>query len=262
MSSKPTHIVKVDRRKVFASDTLPAEQLVRLEAAFRAGRWWRDRWADREFRSEARRVMRECGGLVLIGPGVSFEIPAAFDEFFEAIEVATPAMYKDDRLKTMSGEAATKEERIGRVMVAIAAFVVVALVAGLIIGYFFGIPFMAYKAIGISMIVMFGVVLLVTHLIRLRARVYLVPGGLAVVRRPARKGMPPRITVFSRDDSCLVFRLVSTGKTVVMMMELWTPAGGKVARAVSQREAMSAVAVWKSAQAPLDDDRLVEVVSF
>lgn len=260
MDEPAIHIVRVARNRSFSCDTLPVEYLARLEAAFRAGRWWRDRWADRAFRAEARRVMRECGGLVLLGPGVKFEIPPAFDEFFEAIEIATPFWERDGRLKTISGEAPTREERVGAVFKVIGIVIAVLLGLGFVLGFFLGFPFRAYRIIGLTLLGWTALVFLIVQLVRIRAHVYLVPGGLAVVRRPPRKGRPPRITVFSRDDSCMVFRLVSTGKTVVMMLELWTHAGRTVGRAVSQREAMSAVAVWKSGQKPLDDDRLVEVV--
>jgi|GEM_PF-3168588 len=255
------HIVRVGRDRSFTSGTLPVEDLSRLEAPFQAARWWRDRWWDRAFRSEARRIMRERGGLILIGPGIQFDIPDAFDEFFEAIEISSLNMRPDERLKSLSGEKPTREERFSRYGKIILIVMGILFACGGVVGYFIGIPWRIVKILGIVIVAIPAFVLLVLQFVRLRSRVYLVPGGVAVVRRPPRKGRPPRITVFSRRDTVLTFRLVSNGKTVTRLMELWTPAGGTVRRGVSQREAMSAVAVWMGDQAPLDDDRLVEVVS-
>lgn len=262
MSRRTTHIIRVGREKSFASDTLEPAQLARLEAVFRAVRWWRDRWRERSFRAEARRVMRESGGLAFIGPGVHFEVPPPFDEFFEAIEIAGATLNDDERLKTISGLKPTRSERIGRVIQYVAVTLGVLAAVGLFVGYFKGFPFRAYRVIAITLMGVGLAIVLLRMLIRLRARLFLVPGGVAVVRRGGRRGGRPRITVFSPADSCLVFRLVHTGKTVILVMELWTHVGKVVRRAVSERTAMSVLAVWRSAQPPLEDDRLEALVTF
>lgn len=256
MDQSVTHIVRVARDKSLASETLSADQLGGLASTFRAVRWWRDRWSDRAVRTEARRVMRENGSLVIIGSGVRFDIPQPFDEFFEAIEIARATTGNDERLKTISGEAPTRQERVLEVFKWIGYSIGILAVVGLMIGFFFGFPFRAFLSIGLSGLAIGVTFLLVALLVRLRDRFFLVPGGVAVVRRAARRGRPPRITVFSRTDSCLVYRIVSTGKSSVLCFELWTHLGRVVRRAVSEREAISLLAVWQSAQAPLEDDRL------
>ena len=205
--------------------------------------------------------MRERGSLVLIGPGISFEIPQPFDEFFEAIEFARPTTGNDDRLRTISGETPTRQERATAVLKWIGYGMALLAAVGLIVGFFLGFPirgylFLAFGAMGVCV-----VLFVVAMLVGLRDRFYLVPGGVAVVRRAARRGRPPRITVFSRTDSVLVYRMVSTGKTMILCFELWTHLGRVVRRAVSEREAISLLAVWQSAQEPLDDDKLEALVS-
>lgn len=262
MSDVSAHIVHVGRDKSFTSESLPTEALARLESNFRAGRWWQDRWSDRAFRSEARHVLRQVGGLVLIGPGVRLEERAAFGEFFEAIEIASPTSGGDPRLKTVSGEAPTRQERYGAVFKTIGIVMGVLLAAGLVIGFFIGLPFLIVKTLLIAAGAVVVLVYLTILLLGRRSRCFLVPGGIAIVRRGPRRGARPRITVFSASDSCLVFRLMSTGKTVVLVMELWTHVGRVVRRAVTEREAISVLAVWRSGHAPLEDDQLEAMLSY
>ncbi len=87
MNRHATAVVQVDRHKHFSSPGLSASALQQLESAFRAGSWWRDRWANRRFRAAARDALREAGSLLLVSPGVSFEIPPPFVEMFEPIEL-------------------------------------------------------------------------------------------------------------------------------------------------------------------------------
>lgn len=262
MSKISAHVVHVDKKKSFSSPTLAGETLRRLEAAFRSGSWWRDKWTARAFRAAARDVLREHGGLVLIGPSVKFEVPPPFSEMFEPIEISTGLSDDRERLKTLSGEKPTQQERWGRVGRWIALFLVSSLPLLMFIAYLRGLP---RQAIAIMMLSIGGtgaIVWLAVTLSRYGDRCFLVPGGVAMIRRPVRRGQPPRVTVLSRADSCLVFRYVTQGKTVVLKMELWTHAGRTVSRGVSEREAMSLLATWQGEMAPPDDSKLMELVSW
>ena len=258
MSTRP-HVVHVDRKKNFSSQTLPDPELKRLETAFRAVPWWRDRWTDRKFRAAAMQIVRDSGGLALIGPGMSFETPQPFAEFFEPIEIATGLGYNSDQLKTLSGAALTKEERAARIFTWFLRLLGLVLVGGLIVAYFRGLPWKVLTVFGGVVGLVALVLTLVFVLNRFTGRWYLLPSGIAIVRRPARRGNAARVTVLSRADTCLVFRYVSTGKTVMLKIELWTPLGKRLHRPLSEREAMSVLAAWQSPHMPPPDERLQEL---
>lgn len=256
------HLVQIDRRRRFTSATLPEAARARLEAAYLSGRWWRDRWTSRGFRDAVRDANREQGGLILLGPALPFEPPPPFAEWFEPVEVGAGTGSDVEALKTISGVKQTREERQRRLANLLA---VIAIGAGLVLLAFSFSPRMPRIAplllLGLTSFVAL-VVFLAVKAQTWRGRWFVVPGGLAVVRRPARRGGPMRITVLSRADSCLAFRYVSTGKTTILFAEVWTHAGRIVRRAVTSREAMSLIAAWSSPHAPPDDDRLVESVTW
>lgn len=262
MTRISAHIVHVDKRKNFSSTTLPADALQRLEASFRAIPWWRDKWTAKTFRVAARDVHREHGGLVLIGPGVKFDIPPPFLEMFEAIEIGTGLGDDGERLKVLSGDAPTSQERWRRIGKWIAVTIATAFVLMFGALIFRGMPqrvlYVVLGAIGFNALVVLGIF----SIQGMGKRCFLIPGGIALVRRPVRRGQPPRITVLSRRDSCVVIRYVHHGKTVVLTLELWTHAGGKVSRAVSEREAMSLIATWQGTVTPPGDEKLMELVSW
>ncbi len=259
MSQSVTHIVQVSRRRHFGSTTLPSAMLARLETAFRAAPWWRDRWAHRGFRAEARTVLRESGGLVLMGPGLSFDAPPPFLEQFEPIEVARGLGEETERLRTLSGDAPTPQERFAWIVK------VIFFVGGVGLVIVFALAFLGMLPRVVPLIIagnilLLGVTLVVVFALRgLTGRWYLVPGAIAIVRRPVRRGLPPRVTVLARADTCLVLRYVHTGKTTILMAELWTHLGRIVRRPVTQREAMSILAAWQSPQTPPPDERLQEL---
>lgn len=260
MKKVNAHVVCVDKKKKFSSATLPSDALLRLETAFGSGSWWRDKWTAKGFRAAARDVLREHGGLVLIGPSVKIEVPPPFSEMFEPIEISTGLGDDRERLKTLSGEAPTREERWRRVGRWAAGFVGVTILALITFAYLRGMP---SRAISIVMLMLAGIGLVVwgVHVRRGHGgRCFLVPGGVAMVRRPLRRGQPPRVTVLSRDDSCMVIRYVHQGKVTVLKMELWTHAGRTVSRSVSEREAMSLLATWQGGMKPPDDSKLMELV--
>ena len=262
MTRVNAHVVCVDKKKKFSSATLPSDALLRLETAFGAGSWWRDKWTAKAFHEAARNVLRKHGGLVLIGPSVKFEVPPPFSEMFEPIEISTGLGDDRERLTILSGEKPTRQERWSRVGRWIAVFAILFFLAVMTIAYLRGLP---RQAITIIMLAFTGTglfVWLAVTLSRYGDRCFLVPGGVAMIRRPVRRGQPPRVTVLSRADSCMVFRYVNQGKTVVFKMELWTHAGRTVSRAVSDREAMSLLATWLGVMTPPDDDKLMELVSW
>lgn len=262
MKKVNVHVVHVDKKKKFSSATLPSDALLRLETAFGAGSWWRDKWTAKAFRAAARDVLREHGGLVLIGPSVKFEVPPPFSEMFEPIEISTGLSDDRERLKTISGEAPTREERWQRVGKWIAVFFGFLGVLMLWVAYLHGMP---KKAVMILVPMMAGIFLLtfgIISLVRLSGRWFLIPGGIAMVRRPIRRGQPPRVTVLSRRDSCLVLRYVHAGKVTVLTAELLTHSRKTVSRALSEREAVSLVATWQGEATPPDDSKLMELVSW
>jgi hypothetical protein len=262
MTKVNAHVVCVDKKKKFSSATLPSDALQRLETAFGAGSWWRDRWTAKAFREAARDVLREHGGLVLIGPSVKFEVPPPFSEMFEPIEISTGLGDDRERLTILSGEKPTQQERLGRVGRWIALSFISSLPLLMVLAYVLGLP---ARAITIILLAFTGtglIVWLAVTLGRYGDRCFLVPGGVAMIRRPVRRGRPPRVTVLSRADSCMVFRYVNQGKVVVLKMELWTHAGRTVSRAVSEREAMSVLATWQGEMTPPEDDKLMELVSW
>ena len=262
MKKVKAHVVCVDKKKKFSSATLPSDALLRLETAFGAGSWWRDKWTAKAFREAARDVLREHGGLVLIGPSVKFEVPPPFSEMFEPIEISTGLGDDRERLKTISGEEPTRQERWTRVGRWIAVFAILFGLAAMTLAYLRGLPRQAITIIMLSIGGTGVIVWLAVTLSRYGDRCFLVPGGVAMIRRPVRRGQPPRVTVLSRTDSCLVFRYVTQGKTVVLKMELWTHAGRTVSRGVSEREAMSLLATWQGEMSPPDDSKLMELVSW
>ncbi|QDV91041.1 hypothetical protein RAS2_21300 [Phycisphaerae bacterium RAS2] len=262
MSSAAVHFVHVDRCKQFTSPTLGSDALAGLKQAFLTRFWGLDRWANAVFRHAVRDLARDRGGLVLIGPGVPFDMPPPFTEKFEPIEVGRGLGDETDRLKTLSGENPTREERIGKTLAWLGGITGVALIAGLAVGFASGQRLAAMSGLLAGAGLVAFTIVIVVALSRRGGHWFLLPGGVAVIRRPARRGGPARITVLSRDDSCLALRYIHTGKTSVLVLELWTHAGGCFRRTVTQREAISIVAAWQSPHDPPPDDKLTELVNW
>lgn len=263
MHANATHFVLVDRKSKLSCATLRPADLEHLEQAFHRASWWRDRWRQPVFRAAALNSARSAGaGLVLIGPGAISEIPPAFDEFFEPIELHGGMGDRTDELKTLSGEHPTSQERVGSVLRWLGAIGGVALLAGGIFALRAGVPTQVIWLIGLGILLPLAIIGLASLAGGFGARWFLVPGGVAILRRPAKRGRPPRVTVFHRGNAVLTFRMVSTGKTSVLMMEIWTLAGKSPKIAVSEREAMSTIATWQSRQTPPADARLEGLVTW
>ncbi len=262
MNTGVTHIVRVNRRRAFSSATLPEQVRARLESVFRAARWWQDRWAHRAFRAAAREVLHVHGGLALIGPGVKVEAPAPFEDMFEPIEITGWIGGDTERLRVLSGDAPTRQERLMWIPRAAGIVAILGVSAIVILAFLGRFPLRAIPPIG-AVILVAALVFTIALLVQSRSgRWFLVPGGIAIVRRPVRRGLPGRVTVVSRSDSCAVLRYVSTGKTVVLMLELWTHAGKTLRRSVSNREAAAVLAAWQSPLTPPPDEKLMELVNW
>lgn len=254
-SPAPTHVVHSDRRRRFLSATLPAGALARLETAFRSGPWYLDRWSRRKFRQAAAEVLASEAreGLILLGPRLPFDAPPPFGEFFEPIELGA----RDGQLRLLSGSAPTRQERQVR-----------------IVAYVLGIP-LAIALLGALLLVLrrgsmrvvavfCGVVLLVGSVVfgvqmlsRLGGRWFLLPGAVAIAR--PRGGGSGRLALCTRRDTCVLVRYVSTGKSTVLIAELWPADGRRWRRAMSHREAIGLLAAWQSPLPPPERERLGEL---
>jgi len=259
MDRTVAHIVLVDRRRNFTSTTLPPDGAAELESAFRAVPWWRDRWSHSNFRAAARRALARHGGLALLGPGTRLEPPPPFTEMFEPIEVAGGFGAERRRLRVLSGDALTRQERFNQLFWPIGALLgLVVISAAFVFPRLVMHPAVSVATVGV--VLALGVVFsIISAVRRWSGRWFLIPGAIAAVRRPARPGRPARITVLSRRDTVLVLRLVSTGKSTMLIMELWAPAGRILRRAVSEREALGVLAAWQSPLDPPPDERLQEL---
>lgn len=197
-------------------------------------------------------------GIVVLGPHMPFEPPPPFDEFFEPIRLLGGTGGRDPRLVTLSGEKPTRDERLARIglpvlyclaLVAAAALLVSALQTrslrepGKVLTGLMGTAAILWAALALG---------------RLGRRWYLVPGGVAIVRRI---GTPrARILVCTPRDTAASLRYVSTGKTTALLLELWR-AERHWKRVVSEREAISFLAAWRSGLAPPAMAQLRELFS-
>lgn len=256
-----TPIVHIGRRRQFTSATLPAPDLESLAAAYRAAPWWRERLKNPRFRAAARDVLRRHGSLVLLGPSVNVQNAPPFAELFEPIEFSAGLGDASEQIRTVAGEAPRRTDWSATLVVLFAATGILAL-ALLALPLLRVMPPAAFgflAAVG----ALVGLIIAGALLAQRRGgRWFLVPGAIAVVRPPARRGQPARVTVLARRDSCLVYRLVSNGKTTTLFVELWTHAGQTFRRPVSSREAAAILAAWQSPHPPPPDERLQELVSW
>lgn len=250
-------IVRVDRRRRCASAGLPAAALERLETALGAGVWFGDRFARKAFRAAVLETLRReaPAGLAIIGPGMHFEVPPAFSEHFEPIQLGVG----DAQLKTLSGAAPTRQERYAGVTLAFVGALVALVLTMMLLPTIrtgnprlIGVPLFAVATIGLTLAIVFG-------LRRLAGTWYLLPGAVAVVRAYGPRA--ERLALRTRLDSCLVVRYVRAGKTVVLCAELLNERGRLLRMRVSEREALSLLAAWQSARPPPAPEQLQELVN-
>lgn len=195
------------------------------------------------------------GGLILIGPRTKIDVPPPFEHLFEPIEFGSD----DERLKTLSGEAPTRQERIKRAAIWAVATIGFLLLAAMVSGLWFGLSrFIATFLLGILILVAVLIVL-VQHLSGFVRTWYLMPGSVAIVRRlrPRRS----RLTILTRFNACGMLRYVYTGKVVMLILEIITLDGRREAIPVSDREAVSFLAAWRSPHPPPSREQLSELLA-
>lgn len=255
------HIVEIDRHGRIASATLAETSRFPLEAAFLRTPWWRSRWQSRSFREASRKLACAAGGLAIVGPGMHFKVPPPFVEQFEPIEIGVGFLGQRRLLETPSGTTPTRQEWLTRIVVR--PLVIVGVIAFLVGLFYFRFhpPRSAVLMVTVmagSTLLSLGVNFVAKHV---RGRWFLLPGAIAVVRRPARRGAAARITILSHGDTCLVLRYMPRGKTRVLMAELWMHLGKLARKHVSQREAISILAAWQSPLDPPPEERLYDIAT-
>ena len=254
-------LVRVDRQRNFSSSTVATETVAKIESAFRAVPWYRDRWRNKGFRSEIYRTLKHLarGGLVLIGPGIKFSDPPPFDELFEPIRLSGGFGADDAQLRVLSGNQPTRQERGKRIALLILSPLLFIGVAAILYGWLRGAGMRIAAVVGLVFgSVGFGLsIALLTE--KLGAHWYLVPGGVAIARS---RGKPAnRLVLRTARDTPAFLRYVSSGKSVILMIELWTADGRRWQRGVSEREAISFLAAWQSAHPPPSIEQLREMVT-
>lgn len=252
--SRPPHLVRVDRRRTLSCDALETDVLARLQATLRAQPWYSDRITRRPFRNAVLDAMRSTGrSIVLLGP-MPFEPPPPFDEVFESIQMGTD----DPQMRTLSGQAPTRQERmatIGLVLLGgLALLVVVPAIMGVLHGHGRAVA-TAALVVAACLGIGFGLILLLG---RFQGDWFLVPAGV-VVRRWRRRAREPLVLLTPRDTAALI-RYVSTGKTTVLILELWRSDGRSWRRAVTEREAMTFLAAWRSDEPAPPIERVRELL--
>src|SRR5262245_46747349 len=73
----------------FAAPSLPGPAVEQLALAFRSASLWRDRWKNTNFQAAVRDILRDHGGLILIGSEMPFQLPPPFNEMFEPVEIGS-----------------------------------------------------------------------------------------------------------------------------------------------------------------------------
>lgn len=244
-----------------ASATLPAAALAQLETAFRAGPWLLDRWSRRRFRHSAGRLLHVAapGGLVVIGPGTGIEAPSAFAERFEPVLLTGGMDDRSEQLMLLAGSKTTREDRARRVLAVVVTLMAVVLTAGFVIGLLHGMALSALALIGVWVFLMLAVGSLVIWIRRLGGRWFVVPGGVAIIGGPGRHR--DELRLFTRHDAAVLLRMIRTGKTHTLSLELVTRGARARRRPVSQREALAFLAAWQSTQPPPTPEQLQELLS-
>lgn len=201
-------------------------------------------------------IMREHarGGLAVVGPGLSFETPAPFTEFFEPIRLGDDA----EALKVLSGAAPTRDERHMRVVwwiLGVLGFI--GMLALLISWAITGSTRLVAVIAGICL-VFIAIILIAKTAMRIGGTWYLLPSGVAIARYLKR---PPELVIHSRQDTVAICRMVSTGKSVVLKIELIPSQGKRRSTGVTDREAISFLAAWQSPLDPPKREHLTELIA-
>ena len=255
MPHEPAHIIRLDRRGKFTCDSLSERVLAEIQAAYTAQPWYTDKLGRKAFRRRIHELMRSEGrGIVIIGPGMSFEPPPPFMEFFEPIQLGT----NDPQMVTLSGSKPTRQESAMKFLIALGLLGALAGLIPLLIAFLRGqtrVVSIIVLAVG-GMTIFMGVLIYVIQ--RIAGKWYLLPAAVAVRTRSAKGG--PLIVLTPRDTAATM-RWVSNGKTSMLMLELWREDGKSWRRAVSEREAISFLAAWRSDEAAPPVEKLTELLA-
>lgn len=254
MSRAIPHIVRVDRRGAMSCPTLDGRHLGDLQAALRMQPWYSDRYGRKAFRQRVLEIMTSANaGIVLMGPNMSFEPPPPFDEFFEPIRLGQ----WDERMKVLSGAMPTRQEKMLKWLIPIlAGLVALAVLIVVSLGILRG----QSRAIALATTLMVGSILVVLIIAssRFGSDWYLLPAGVAI-RNWWRRRVEP-VSVLTPSSAAALLRWVSNGKSTMLVLELWRADGRSWRRAVSEREAISFLAAWRSDEATPTIDRLQELL--
>lgn len=251
----PPHIVHVESDWACSSDSLAPAALRELEVTFRQVPWYRDRWSAKTLRAATSNLLRTsaAGGLILIGPRTKIDAPPPFEHLFEPIALGAD----DERLRTLSGEKPTRQERFKQFAIWVAASFGFLVFAAITSGLWFGFS----RHVATILLALFTFVAVLVAIVKYAADYvrtwYLLPGSVAILRR-LRRGRG-RLTLLTRHNACAMLRYVYTGKVVMLMLELITLDGKREALPISDREAMSFLAAWRSPHPPPSREQLGEL---
>ena len=255
MAHEPAYIVQVDRHGNFSCDSLAADLLADLQATYKSQPWYSDKLTCKPFRQRVHDVMRRSGrGVVIVGPGMSFEAPPPFMEFFEPIQLGT----NDPQMQTLSGAKPTRQEKAIWILIVLGLLVAVGGMIPLFIAFMRGQSRVVY-----SVLLMFGAVavfvrFLIWFIQRVSGTWFLLPSAVAV--RSRRKPQEPLVVLRPRETPALL-RWVSNGKSAALILELWQADGKKWRRSVSEREAMTFLAAWRSDEVAPAAEKLAELLA-
>lgn len=255
MPHEPAHIIRLDRRGKLTCDTLSANVLGEIQAAYKAQPWYSDKLARKAFRRRIHELMRREGrGIVIIGPGMSFEPPPPFMEFFEPIQLGT----NDPQLLTLSGSKPTRQESVMKILIVLGLLGALAGLIPLLIAFLRGqtrVVSIIVLAVGATTVFMCVLIYVIQ---RIAGKWYLLPAAVAV-RTRAAKGNP--LILLTPLDCAATLRWVSNGKSSMLMLELWREDCKCWRRAVSEREAISFLAAWRSDETAPPIEKLIEVLA-
>lgn len=255
MARQPAHIVRLDRKGKFACDTLAADSLAELQSLYKAQPWYTDKLSRKPFRQRILELsQRDKRGFVVLGPGMSFDPPPPFLEFFEPIQLGT----NDPQMVTLSGAKPTRQETAMKVLIALGVLAAIGGLIPLLIALLRG----QIRAVSIIVIATAAILVLIAALIyviqRVAARWFLLPAAVAIRSRIRPKDPLVLLTPL---EAAAILRWVSNGKTSMLMLELWRADGKSWRRAVSEREAMSFLAAWRSDEIAPPAEQLEELLT-
>lgn len=253
LDSDNVHIVRVGKRGDFHSDTLDADRVAQLQTAFRKKRWYADGWTRKGFHQDVWRVFETFPerGLVFIGRNVAADAPR-FDRRFEPVEIGS----NDPQLRTLAGKTGQKRNALDP-KILVGALSIVAF----LLGAFFvrGIGIRIAAIAGGVLALVFAIVFAIIYLQKSIGSWYLVPGGVAIVRR-MKKGAD-RLVLCTRYDSWSLLRWIHTGKSSYLVLEIRDATGKRYQTGISTADAGSFLGAWQCPHPPPSREQLEELTA-